>query len=293
MTGAKKQAILFVNPRKENALQFADEISAELQRRNFGIELFEIKDRQELHFKSGNDIAFSLGGDGTVLYTARAMAPLGVPVFPVNLGTLGFIAAVHPEDWSKTLDLWMEGRARISRRLMLEARIERGGKEITAIQCLNDFVISASGIAKIIKLGVFVTDGDLNRMNLGQYRSDGLIIATPTGSTAYSVAAGGPILDPEMEALILNPVCPFTLSNRPLVLPARETLIVDVEKEQRSGVLLTVDGQVTETLEPGDRLLVTRSPWPGILVASDRSTFYNALKTKLSWLDTPGRNSDA
>ncbi|MCL2479938.1 MAG: NAD(+)/NADH kinase, partial [Treponema sp.] len=147
------------------------------------------------------------------------------------------------------------------------------------------------GIAKIIKLKVFASDGDFKYLSLGQYHSDGLIMATPTGSTAYSVAAGGPILDPEMEAIILNPICPFTLSYRPMVLPSHETLIVEVEQEQRSDVLLTVDGQVTEALEPGDRVFVSRAPWPGILVASDRAVFYNALKTKLSWLETPGRNS--
>ena len=281
-----KSAILFVNLKKENARTLADEIGIELKKRNIETDVFTFEGKQEFRAESGYDLAFSLGGDGTVLYTTRAMASLGVPVFPVNLGTLGFIAAVHSGDWIRVFDSWLEGRAPISRRLMLEARVERNGVEMTRLCCLNDFVISASGIAKIIKLHVYTNLPEA--MSLGQYYSDGLIMATPTGSTAYSVAAGGPILDPEMEALILNPICPFTLSYRPMVLPANETLMVEVELKQRSGVLLTVDGQVTVPLEPGDRVYVSRSPWPGILIASDRTVFYHALKTKLSWLETPG-----
>ncbi|GHU89345.1 hypothetical protein FACS189476_08130 [Spirochaetia bacterium] len=127
-------------------------------------------------------------------------------------------------------------------------------------------------------------------IRLGQYRSDGLIVATPTGSTAYSVAAGGPILEPEMEAIIINPICPFTLSNRPIVLPSKETVIVEVEKEQRSGVLLTMDGQVTQALEPGDRIFLREAPYQALLVASGRIAFYKALRTKLSWSGLTGEN---
>jgi NAD+ kinase len=211
------------------------------------------------------------------------MAPLGVPVFPVNLGTLGFIAAIHPEEWLEVFENWMERKARLSRRLMLDTVVKRGEKEVLRGSCLNDVVISASGIAKIIRLRV--SSGD---MPLGEYRSDGLIVATPTGSTAYSVAAGGPILDPELEALIINPICPFTLSHRPMVLPAGETVVVEVEAEQRSGVLLTVDGQVTEPLEPGDKIYIAKAPLPALLVASGRDSFYQALRTKLSWMGVPG-----
>jgi NAD+ kinase len=121
------------------------------------------------------------------------------------------------------------------------------------------------------------------RLRLGHYRSDGLIVATPTGSTAYSVAAGGPILDPEIEAVIINPICPFTLSNRPVVVPSDGTIVVEVEAEQRSGVLLTVDGQTTEGLESGDRVLIRRAPFAGRIIASGRQGFYSALRTKLNW----------
>jgi NAD+ kinase len=156
--------------------------------------------------------------------------------------------------------------------------VERRGKIVTRLSCLNDAVVSASGIAKLIRLDVSV-----EAMRLGHYRSDGLIVATPTGSTGYSVAAGGPILDPEIGALIINPICPFTLSNRPIVIPAHQTVIVEVEEEQRSGVLLTVDGQVTKELESGDRILIRKAPYEARLIGSDRTMFYRALQTKLNW----------
>lgn len=285
------KAILFINPEKENAKELANEIKGELNRRNFQADSFTLKSGIEYSGTGSDyDIAFSLGGDGTVLYAARAMAPLGVPIFPVNLGTLGFIAAIHAEEWIKVFELWIQGKARLSRRLMLEARVKRGDEEVIRGSCLNDIVISSSGIAKIIRLQVYLgIDKTGEYMSLGQYRSDGLIMATPTGSTAYSVAAGGPILDPELEALILNPICPFTLSHRPVVIPANETLMVEVEENQRSGVLLTVDGQLTEPLESRDRIYVSCSGKPAILIASDRPAFYHALRTKLSWLETPGK----
>jgi NAD+ kinase len=117
---------------------------------------------------------------------------------------------------------------------------------------------------------------------LGSYRCDGLIIATPTGSTAYSLAAGGPLLDPEMEAVILSPICPFTLSNRPFVLPSRQALAITVAEEQRSGVLLTIDGQEIFNLECKDRIIIRQAPWPALLIFADRHSYYSALNSKLS-----------
>jgi NAD+ kinase len=281
------KAILFINLKKNNARLLAEEIAGELAKQNIESAFFTFEGKADFAVIAETcDIAFSLGGDGTVLYAARAASPAGVPVFPINLGTLGFIAAVHPENWKETFSLWLAGKAKISRRLMLEVVIERQGREVFRGPCLNDAVISASGIAKLIRLKVYAGDGD-ECMNLGQYRSDGLIVATPTGSTGYSVAAGGPILDPQMEALILNPICPFTLSNRPIVLPAGERVLIEVEKDQRSGVLLTVDGQITFPLEPEDAISISRFQKPAMLIASDRGVFYHALKTKLSWMGAP------
>jgi NAD+ kinase len=283
-----KRALLIVNLHKVNAPLLAEEVTGALRRRGFDVASLPIDGKSCLKPEGDYGISFSLGGDGTVLYAARIMAPLGTPILPVNVGSLGFIAAVHPDEWEAVFDAWLEGQAGISRRLMLEVRVERQGRIIAEASCLNDAVISASGIDKIIRLQVeSVRDFPQQPIRLGHYRSDGLIVATPTGSTAYSVAAGGPILDPEMEAIIINPICPFTLSNRPVVVPSHETVVVEVEAEQRSGVVLTVDGRIGEDLEPGDRIYIRRAPYQALIVASDRRVFYRVLRSKLNWSGGP------
>jgi NAD+ kinase len=278
----KKRALLFINQKKLEARALVAEMTAELARRNYEIVSFSFERKDERYNPDSFDISFSLGGDGTVLFAARTMAPAGIPVLPINLGTLGFIAAVHPADWLETFSRWETGTAVISRRLMLEVIVERQGNPLI-LSCLNDAVISASGIAKLIRLEVKTETAEGAHIALGRFRADGLIVATPTGSTGYSVAAGGPIIDPEMDAMIINPICPFTLSNRPIVVPSNERVITLVEENQRSAVLLTVDGQITESLKPGDRIVTRRASFAAHLIASDREVFYRALRTKLAW----------
>jgi NAD+ kinase len=278
----KKRALLFVNRKKSEAVELAAKAVTRLE--HYGYEAAVFEEKADISRREDTcDIGMSLGGDGTVLFAARAIAPLGAPVLPVHLGTLGFIAAVPPENWEETFIDWIAGKAVVSRRLMLDVTVERGGTTAFHLPCLNDAVISASGIAKLIRLEVETETAAGELIGLGRFRSDGLIVATPTGSTGYSVAAGGPIIDPEMEMVIINPICPFTLSNRPIVVPSDERIITFVEKEQRSDVLLTIDGQITEALEPGDRVVIRQAPYRAELVASDRELFYRALRTKLGW----------
>jgi NAD+ kinase len=283
---------MFVNSHKAEAPALVEEVCAELDRLGIPADFYPFEESPPL-IAEPPDLAFCLGGDGTVLFAARAIAPLGAPIFPINIGTLGFIAVVHPEEWLEVFEGWRQGKVGVSRRLMLDITVDRGGTSAVAAHCLNDAVISALGIAKIIRLEVSSTAAGTaagETMSLGRYRSDGLIVATPTGSTAYSVAAGGPILDPEIEAFIINPICPFTLSNRPIVVPANEIIIVEVEAEQRSGVLLTVDGQQTFSLEPGDRIFIRKALYEAKIIASGRQGFYRALQTKLNW---PGGRANA
>jgi NAD+ kinase len=269
-----KKVLLFVNDKTDRAGTVSNEIRSTLQARGI---LVDTLNRSCPGTIPGNsDLAFSLGGDGTVLFAARMVSPQIIPVLPVNLGRVGFISAVPPEQWQDIFDQWCAGTAAISSRLMLDVRVERSGAEIACGSCLNDAVISGTGIA-MISVHVHTKE-----TRLGQYRSDGLILATPTGSTAYSVSAGGPIVDPEMDALIINPVCPFTLSNRPIVVPVTETITINIDSHQRSGVLLSLDGQVTESLEPGDNIYVKKAPYRAQLVACSRETFYRALSTKLA-----------
>ncbi|MDR2210322.1 MAG: NAD(+)/NADH kinase [Spirochaetaceae bacterium] len=277
------RVLLFVNKKKSQAAGLVEEIIRVLSARAYTVDSFSGDAETRAGAPKDYAIAFSLGGDGTVLYAARIAAPLAIPLIPVNLGTLGFIAAVLPTQWGETFKRWEAGNAVVSRRIMLEVSVERGGETVFQSACLNDAVISAAGIAKLIRLEVEAETSRGDHIVLGHFRADGLIVSTPTGSTGYSVAAGGPILDPEMEGVIINPICPFTLSNRPMVVPADDRVCTLVEREQRSSVLLTVDGQITEPLQPEDRIIIRRAPYAVRLIASDRWAFYRALRTKLAW----------
>jgi len=280
----KGRAVLLVNPQKGQARKLGNEILKELLSMNIETDTYSIKEKPVISKDRKYCVAIVLGGDGTVLSAARAVSPIGIPIFPINLGTFGFIAEVQPLEWREVFDKWMAGKVPVSRRLMLEVSVERNGHMVFREPCLNDVIISSSIIAKIINLRLFNREKGMDTdLKLGSYRSDGLIIATPTGSTAYSAAVGGPIVDPELEALILSPICPFMLTNRPLVLPADGTVIAEVADEQQSGVILTLDGQVKEKLKKGDRVFVEKAPYPCELIASSRSGFYTALRKKLSW----------
>ena len=278
-----QNAVLFVNLNKENSSSVCEEIRSNLEGRGFQVSVFATTDRSNYSPSGDCDIAFSLGGDGTVLYTARMLAAFDTPILPVHLGTLGFIASVKKNQWLAVFEQWLNRTARISHRCMLELSVEREGQAVYSNICLNDVVIATLGIAKLIRLRVKTEVSDGEYADLGCYRSDGLIIATPTGSTAYSMAAGGPILDPEIEAQIIIPICSFPMTSRPLVLPSRQTLIVTVEKEQRAGVLLTVDGHDTFKLEPEDRITVWHSSHYARLIVADSSVYYRALREKLAW----------
>jgi NAD+ kinase len=279
-----RRAALLINAKKKEARDLCDEIKKELNSLGIETDIIPAGMKPDPVSENGYDIAISLGGDGTVLSAARTVSPLGIPIFPVNLGTFGFIAGVKPREWLKVFKQCLEGKAFFSRRLMLDISVERRAAVVFRGCCLNDVVFSAGGITAIINLHLSSSEkGSKELIRLGSYHSDGLIVSTPTGSTAYSAAAGGPIVDPELEAMILNPICPFTLIHRPMVLPAMETIMVEVDEEQRSAIMLTIDGQVIEKLERGDRIKQKKAPFYCLLVASGRRGFYQALRTKLAW----------
>lgn len=223
-------------------------------------------------------LVVTLGGDGTVLFAARVFSAAGVPILPINLGSFGFITEVRASEWEDTIELFLAGNSQIGSRLMLEVVVYRGGTRVFSDVCLNEGVVSGAGISKLIGLSATVSG-----TRIGRYRADGMLIATPTGSTGYSVAAGGPVLHPESSGLILNPICPFTLSARPLVLPDSETVVIDVEQEQRTDVILTLDGQREFRLEPGDRLEFRRASTEAKIVNSLHRNFYDVLRDKLNW----------
>lgn len=275
--------IVIANRHKEDAERLGRDILEDLQGRGWRGSLYSFAGKPaKPPAMDGLDLAITLGGDGTVLYAARCAAPQNVPILPVNLGSLGFIAWVRRDDWQARLSDLAQGRLSISRRVMLELNVRRDGQTVASFLALNDGVVSGSGPAKIVNLSINVSGS-----SLGAYRSDGVIVCTPTGSTAYSLAAGGPILDPDMDAMVFNPICPFTLSNRPLVLPGEEVLELYVERNQREKTVLTVDGQDFFPLEEGDRVLVSRSALVTRLYSAARGSFYQVLRSKLNWSGGP------
>jgi NAD+ kinase len=222
------------------------------------------------------DVIVVLGGDGTLLSVARAVGDLGVPILGVNLGGLGFLTATTLEEMMPALEAFLDGQMVVEERMMLGARVRRSGASDREFFALNDVVIMKSAMSRIIDLSVSV-DGQLATA----YRADGLIISTPTGSTAYSLSAGGPILFPTMDALVLTPIASHTLTNRPIVLPGTQRIQVTLLTNQE--VMLTLDGQVGFGLRERDSVEVAQAAPRIRLVRFPHKHFFSVLRTKLKW----------
>jgi NAD+ kinase len=231
--------------------------------------------REELPART--DLLIVLGGDGTLLAAARLAAERGVPILPVNLGGLGFLTTVSQEEMYPVLDEIFEGKNRVSDRVMLEAEVVREGKVIRRQIALNDAVLNKAALARIMDLELRV-----NGEYVTTYKADGLILSTPTGSTAYSLSAGGPIVYPLVEAFVVTPICPHTLTNRPLVIPDAATIEVDCQAGDH-GATLTLDGQVGIEVGPGDRVVVRKAPQKLHLLRASRKTYFEILRNKLKW----------
>jgi len=223
------------------------------------------------------DLLIVLGGDGTLLSAARLVGSLGVPILGVNLGGLGFLTATPEEDLPAALEALLQGRYVTEDRMILSSHIRREGARFGDSLALNDVVISKGTTGRIINLEVQV-DGQF----VTSYRGDGVIVATPTGSTAYSLAAMGPIVFPTLDALILTPICPHTLTNRPIVLPAQGRVEVHLHADAQA-VTLMVDGQVGYPLEGKDIVEVRRAESRIKLVRFPQPDYFQVLRTKLKW----------
>ena len=223
------------------------------------------------------DLCVVIGGDGTLLMAARALARRPRPILGVNLGGLGFLTETGPDEMEKLLAEILAGRYELDRRTGLEVSVVRGGRTIMRRSTLNDAVINKSALARIIEI-----DLSIDREPVTTYKSDGLIISTPTGSTAYSLSAGGPIVHPNLEAFLITPICPHTLSLRPLVVPDRSIAELSLRAGD-SEVYLTLDGQVGHPLKKKDRVRVSRSRQPILMVRSPRRSYFEVLRQKLHW----------
>jgi NAD+ kinase len=222
------------------------------------------------------DALIVLGGDGTLLSMARAVGDLGVPLLGINLGGLGFLTATTLDELLPAMEALLAGAMAVEERLMLAARLVRGGQPVGEYVALNDVVITKSAMSRIINLRVAV-EGQYATA----YRADGLIISTPTGSTAYCLSAGGPILFPTMDAVVLVPIASHTLTNRPIVLPGAQRIEVTLMTDQ--DVMLTVDGQVGVHLREHDTVHVERAAARVRLLRFPRTDFFTVLRTKLKW----------
>jgi NAD+ kinase len=222
------------------------------------------------------DLIVVLGGDGTLLAMARLVGDLGVPILGVNLGGLGFLTALTVDELLPALEAHLRGDLVIEERMMLSAAVTRQGERLAEHVALNDVVIMKSAMSRIIRLDVAV-----DRQFATGYRADGLIISTPTGSTAYCLSAGGPIVFPTMDAVVLTPICSHTLTNRPIVLPATQRIEVTLVADQ--DVMLTLDGQVGFALMRDDTVEVVRAAARIRLLHLPERHFFSVLRTKLKW----------
>jgi NAD+ kinase len=225
----------------------------------------------------GLDLAVVAGGDGTLLSVARAAAPLQLPILGINFGSLGFLAELQPDEALAGLAAVLEGRYGVEQRHTLRVRYAAVDEAPREFALLNDVVITKGALARMITIGVRVDDEEV-----ATYTSDGLIIATPTGSTAYNLSAGGPILDPRMRAFVIAPICPHTMTYRPLVVPEGVTIDVSLRSPDEE-VFLTLDGQIGLPFRAEDRLTVDTHPHPLRLVRVSGRGFFEILRRKLRW----------
>lgn len=236
--------------------------------------------RERAALAAGVDMILVLGGDGTLLGMADRIGEAGsrIPILGVNFGNLGFLTEVTLPELYNSLDAALHGRAHIEERMMLRATIARGGHVTTQAVAANDAVITKTARARMIDLSVYVADEFVTRV-----RADGLIIATPTGSTAYNLSAGGPIVQPSVDAMLITPIAPHTLANRPLVIPGNSTVRVEPNMDQRDEVVLTLDGQASYPIEAGDDVSVQRAAEPLRLIRPTSRSYFEVLRTKLKW----------
>lgn len=277
-----KKALIIINISKDESMSLAEEIADYLKKKNIETVFYGFNGFCDKAPFDGYDFVITLGGDGTVLFAARNCVDYGIPLFPVNLGEFGFIASIQPEEWKENIDSFLENKLTIDNRSMITVDVIRDNQIIHSFYGLNDAVISAQRAATTISIEV-----KYNELPLCKLKSDGLIISTPTGSTAYSAAAGGPIIDPEMDAFVITPLNSFSLSSRPIVLNPNGELSILVERGRTRDVCLKVDGQQAVDLYFGDRVLIKQLDKKVKLVGCTTEKFYNALRSKLNWSGGP------
>ena len=275
------------NPRKLSALRLARDLSDWLSKK--GIRTFVSHDCAKMlsnkklvvekeALLSNVDILIALGGDGTLLSTARLVSSSGIPILGVNLGGLGFLTETNYSRIYKVLEQVLDNKFSIENRMLINGYVLRKGKgKVFPFSALNDAVISTEAIARVLKL-----ETSIDKQYVTTYIADGLIISTPTGSTAYSLSAGGPIVHPALKAMIITPICPHTLTNRPIIVSEKSSISVEPIFETNK-IALTIDGQIKFDLLHSDKLVVKKAPYVLKLISSSENDFFAILRKKLKW----------
>lgn len=278
-----KKCLIVVNTHKDESQNLGRMIQSYLAAKSIESFVFCFDGFSTENPFTGFDFVITLGGDGTVLFAARGCVKNKIPVFPVNLGEFGFIASIQKNEWQKELDLFLAGKSEVDERNMLNAALvsTRQSEPFSGIG-LNDVVICAKTAARTIMFTV-----SYNEVPLGTFKADGIIISTATGSTAYSASAGGPIIDPELDALVLTPINSFSLSSRPLVLSPKGEVGITILPSRENDVIITIDGQKPFDLHEGDCIKIRRLQEKVKLVGCTTKKFYGALRSKLNWSGGP------
>lgn len=282
---------LIANLNKNNSARVARKIAAFLRKKKCSVwveeELFRalrmkgVRGAPKEALLKSVDLMIALGGDGTILTLVRTMREKKIPILGVNLGGLGFLTEVKLKDLDRALEELVAGRYRVEKRMTLEARVRRGGKVIATYNALNDVVVTNGALARVIHLQVMIQSEYVS-----SYMSDGIIVATPTGSTAYSLSSGGPIVHPSTSAILMTPICPHTLTNRPIIVPEDRVLRIKI-RVPGEDVMLTVDGQIGLMLKVNDLVEVKKSPSPAKLVVLGKVSYFDILREKLNWGGMP------
>lgn len=225
-----------------------------------------------------SQLVIVIGGDGTLLSAARSLADFKTPILGINLGRLGFLVDVSPHDMLDVIEQVLSGNYKDERRFLLQAKVMRGDDELISSYAFNDIVVHIRNVARMIDFSTYV-DG----VFVNEQRADGLVISTPTGSTAYALSSGGPLIHPSLEAMVLVPICPHTLSNRPIVISANSKVEIVINENNRSTPQVSWDGQSNFDLQPGDRILIERKSNDVHLIHPEFYDYFQILRAKLRW----------
>lgn len=277
-----KKVLVLINVSKDESLFLSQKVSDFLKRKGYEVVLLSYDGFCDDTSFSEYDFVVTLGGDGTVLYAARNSIDYNIPIFPINLGEFGFIASINKEEWEKQLDLFLNDKAVYQERTMIKADLYRKDKIIVKSYALNDVVISAKNTARTVALDV-----SYNSYHLCKLKSDGVIVSTATGSTAYSASAGGPIVEPSLNAFVFTPINSFSLSSRPIVLNGEGKIEIVIQPCRTKEICMIVDGQEPVTLQTNDKIIITTIEKKIKLICSTKDNFYNALRSKMNWSGGP------